>query len=67
MNHSEIDEKILIENGIEAIGLSDRERSRALASFAKADALVSAFFWVWKLLHRTPKQAAARVRLKSQS
>jgi hypothetical protein len=37
--------------GIAKLGLSESQRSRALADFAVADALVDAFFAVSKLLH----------------
>jgi hypothetical protein len=44
-------EKNSTARGIETLGLSEMQRSRALADFAVADALVGAFFAVSKLLH----------------
>ena len=66
MKNTLIDEKNLTISNIEALDLSDLERSRALASLAKANALVDAFFAVRKLLKRDTKQAITRPRLKSQ-
>jgi hypothetical protein len=61
-----IDEKNLISTSIEALDLSIRQRSRALASLAKADTLVGAFFTVLKLLNRDQKRVVLRPSLKSQ-
>lgn len=61
-----IDEKNLISTRIEALDLSIRQRSRALASLAKADTLVGAFFTVLKLLNRDQKRVVLRPSLKSQ-
>jgi len=66
MKNMLIDEKNLIITSIKALDLSDLERSRALASLAKADALVGAFFSVRNLLKRSASQVVARPRLKSQ-
>ena len=66
MSNPLIDEKNSIAKSIEALGLPYRDRSRALATLAKADALVEAFFAARKLLKRGSKQAVARPSLKSQ-
>jgi hypothetical protein len=66
MNTALIDEKISTMGGIEAIGLSERERSRALACLGKAEAIVGAFLAVRKLLKGNPRQAVVRPSLRSQ-
>jgi hypothetical protein len=60
------DEKHLTIVSIEALGLSDLERNRALMALAKADALMGAFFAIRKLLQRSSRRAVARPHLKSQ-
>ncbi len=61
-----IDEKNSTYTHIEALGLSDLERSRALKCLAKADALVDAFFAARKFLRHSPRQVVTRPSLKSQ-
>jgi hypothetical protein len=65
MDNARIDEKISIGTCIEALDLSDRERGRALAAHAKADALVSTIFAALRLLDRSPRRAVTRPNLKS--
>ena len=52
MNYYSIDEKNSIYSNIDALPLSDLERSRAHVALAKADALVGTFFALFELLNR---------------
>jgi hypothetical protein len=72
MRNNNLDEKILSTNGsIGALGLPDRERSRALSALAKADALVGAFLSVTAFFIRrqrrptgAPKPEISLIRTK---
>ena len=66
MSNAIVDEKFLIGKDIEALGLSERERSRALAALAKADALVGAFFAIAELLTPSQGRSLSRASLRLQ-
>lgn len=66
MGTTTFDEKNLTLSRIESLALSGYQRRHALATLARAEALVNAVFGVLKLWKRGPKAARAGTTLKPQ-
>jgi hypothetical protein len=60
MSNFLVDQKVLIGKEIDALALSERERSRAHAALAHADVLTGVYFAIAKLLKPRQRRAIAR-------